>query len=73
MQQRIHMHDQVFNKVDDIMKHYKKKPVENLVLLSHLQNYQPENSASQYQLPKSHFFNRVERESLFLAHDPIIS
>ena len=41
--------------------------------LSHLQNYQPENSASQYQLPKSHFFNRVERESLFLAHDPIIS
>ena len=40
---------------------------------SHLQNYQPENSASQYQLPKSHFFNRVERESLFLAHDPIIS
>ncbi|MEY3190000.1 MAG: hypothetical protein RIS10_117 [Pseudomonadota bacterium] len=33
MQQRIHMHDQVFNKVDDIMKHYKKKPVENLVLL----------------------------------------
>ena len=73
MQQRIHMHDQVFNKVDDIMKHYKKKPVENLVLLSHLQNYQPENSASQYQLPKSHFFNRAERESLFLAHDPIIS
>jgi excinuclease UvrABC helicase subunit UvrB len=41
--------------------------------MSHLQNYQPENSASQYQLPKSHFFNRVERESLFLAHDPIIS
>ena len=40
---------------------------------SHLQNYQPENSASQYQLPKSHFFNRAERESLFLAHDPIIS
>ena len=33
MQQRVHMHDQVFNKVDDIMKHYKKKPVENLVLL----------------------------------------
>ena len=44
-----------------------------LVLMSHLQNYQPENSASQYQLPKSHFFNRAERESLFLAHDPIIS
>jgi len=45
----------------------------NLLNMSHLQNYQPENSASQYQLPKSHFFNRVERESLFLAHDPIIS
>ncbi len=25
MAQRIHMHDQVFNKVDDIMRHYKKK------------------------------------------------
>jgi hypothetical protein len=31
MPQKIHMHDQVFNKVDDIMKHYKKKPVEHLV------------------------------------------
>lgn len=26
MQHKIHMHDQVFNKVDDIMKHYKRKP-----------------------------------------------
>ena len=41
--------------------------------LRHLQNYQPENSASQYQLPKSHFLNRVERESLFLTHTPISS
>jgi len=40
---------------------------------SRLQNYQPENSASQYQLPKSHFLNQVERESLFLTHDPISS
>ncbi len=31
MPQRIHMHDQVFNKVDDIMRHYKKKPVEHWV------------------------------------------
>ena len=38
-----------------------------------MQNYQPENSANQSQLPKSHFLNRVERESLFLTHEPIIS
>ena len=31
MIQKIHMHDQVFNKVDDIMRHYKRKPVEDLV------------------------------------------
>jgi hypothetical protein len=31
MAQRIQMHDQVFNKVDDIMRHYKRKPVEYLV------------------------------------------
>lgn len=31
MQHRIHMHDQVNNKVNDIMKHYKKKPVEQIV------------------------------------------
>jgi hypothetical protein len=36
MIQKIHMHDQVFNKVDDIMRHYKRKPVEDLVqLLKH--------------------------------------
>ena len=33
MIQKIHMHDQVFNKVDDIMRHYKRKPVEDLVQL----------------------------------------
>ena len=27
MQQKIHMHDQVFNKVEDIMNHYKRKCV----------------------------------------------
>ena len=27
MQQKIHMHDQVFNKIDDIMNHYKRKPI----------------------------------------------
>ncbi len=31
MLQRAYMHDQVFNKVEDIMNHYKKKPVENLI------------------------------------------
>ena len=30
MQQKIHMHDQVFNKVEDIMNHYKRKPIEGL-------------------------------------------
>ena len=36
MIQKIHMHDQVFNKVDEIMRHYKRKPVEDLVqLLKH--------------------------------------
>ena len=27
MQQKIHMHDQVFNKIDGIMNHYKRKPI----------------------------------------------
>jgi hypothetical protein len=31
MIQKIHMHDQVYNKVDDIMRHYKRKPIEDLV------------------------------------------
>ncbi|MFA5923929.1 MAG: hypothetical protein WC856_22000 [Methylococcaceae bacterium] len=33
MQQKIHMHDQVFNKVEDIMNHYKRKPIGGLVRL----------------------------------------
>ena len=33
MQQKIHMHDQVFNKVEDIMNHYKRKPIEGLMRL----------------------------------------
>jgi len=33
MQQKIHMHDQVFNKVEGIMNHYKRKPVEGLMRL----------------------------------------
>ena len=33
MQHKIHMHDQMLNKVDDIMKHYKKTPVEQLLYL----------------------------------------
>ncbi|MCX7098520.1 MAG: hypothetical protein NTV43_11530 [Methylococcales bacterium] len=31
MQRKIHMHDQVFNKVEDIMNHYKRNPLEDLV------------------------------------------
>ena len=31
MVHRIHMQDQVYNKVDEIMKHYKRKPVDQLV------------------------------------------
>ena len=33
MSQKIIMHDQVFNKVDDIMNHYKRKPIEELMQL----------------------------------------
>ena len=33
MQQKIHMHDQVFNKVEDIMNHYKRNPIEGLMRL----------------------------------------
>ena len=33
MPQKIHMHDQVFNKVDDIMNHYKRKPIGELMQL----------------------------------------
>ena len=31
MKQKIHMHDQVFNKVEDIMNHYKRSPVDDLI------------------------------------------
>ncbi len=31
MQHKIHMHDQVNNKVNEIMRHYKKTPVEQIV------------------------------------------
>ncbi len=31
MQHKIHMHDQVSNKVNEIMRHYKRKPVEQIV------------------------------------------
>ncbi|MDD2661336.1 MAG: hypothetical protein PHY54_16925 [Methylococcales bacterium] len=31
MKQKIHMHDQVFNKVDDIMNHYKKNPIGDFI------------------------------------------
>jgi hypothetical protein len=31
MQQKIHMHDQVFNKVEDIMNHYKRNPIGGFV------------------------------------------
>jgi hypothetical protein len=33
MPQKIHMHDQVFNKVEDIMNHYKRKPIDGLMRL----------------------------------------
>ncbi len=31
MNQKIHMHDQVFNKVEDIMNHYKRNPLSDLM------------------------------------------
>ena len=31
MQHKIHMHDQVSTKVNEIMRHYKRKPVEQIV------------------------------------------
>jgi hypothetical protein len=31
MVHRIHMHDQVCNRVDEIMKHYKRKPMDQLL------------------------------------------
>ncbi len=31
MQQRIHMQDQVNNKVNDIMRHYKRRPVTQIL------------------------------------------
>ncbi len=33
MQRKIHMHDQVFNKVEDIMNHYKRNPIGGLIRL----------------------------------------
>lgn len=33
MPHKIHMHDQVTNKVNDIMRHYKRKPVEQFVYI----------------------------------------
>jgi hypothetical protein len=33
MQQRIHMQDQVFNKIEDIMNHYKRNPMAGLMRL----------------------------------------
>jgi len=31
MQRKIHMHDQVFNKVEGIMNHYKRNPIGGLM------------------------------------------
>ena len=31
MKRKIHMHDQVFNKVEDIMNHYKRNPIDGLM------------------------------------------
>jgi len=31
MKQKIHMHDQVLNKVEDIMNHYKRNPIDGLM------------------------------------------
>jgi hypothetical protein len=37
MKQKIHMHDQVFNKVEDIMNHYKRNPINGLIrMVKHL-------------------------------------
>jgi len=33
MQRKIHMHDQVFNKVEDIMNHYKRNSIGSLMRL----------------------------------------
>jgi len=31
MKRKIHMHDQVFNKVEGIMNHYKRNPIDDLM------------------------------------------
>jgi hypothetical protein len=31
MKQKTHMHDQVFNKVEDIMNHYKRNPIDAFI------------------------------------------
>jgi len=31
MKRKIHMHDQVLNKVEDIMNHYKRNPIDGLM------------------------------------------
>ena len=43
MQQKIHMHDQVFNKVEGIMNHYKRKPIEcwRRLKTDHLERFVP--------------------------------
>lgn len=33
MPQKMHMHDQVSNKVEDIMNHYKRRPVSSFMQL----------------------------------------
>jgi hypothetical protein len=33
MPQRLHMHDQVVNKVEDIMKHYKTSQINDVLVL----------------------------------------
>jgi hypothetical protein len=42
MQRKIHMHDQVFNKVEGIMNHYKRKPIGGLIRL--LQQFMKQSS-----------------------------
>lgn len=31
MPRKVHMHDQVYNKIDGIMNHYKKKPMKGFM------------------------------------------
>ena len=45
MQHKIHMHDQVRNKVEDIMNHYKRRPMSDFMRVVKQLVRQPDVSA----------------------------